>query len=382
MADADYFAQPWYEESYSVQESERTSGDYSIQWCEVEIILDEALPKELTYEMQMGVRFYADSDATTFVSTGQPSFEWYREEMKFDPELNEEPVYEDKQTKKQAEEVFEITVEDVFAAFMDAYNAFLEALAAAEAEANSTDDSTAETQSSMAIGFRNKQEAAPLTASQSYSNGFSLYDGITASDWWTWTLSVDMPVGMVGDDYILYQWATMINQDDDEDTFTIACVRTVGDDTTMSARVYTQDSSSQTALYPDDSDNVVGLAWDSQAPIYLEEDQDHDWTATSDYTSLVGDSATDTNKIYGCYLAKELRKIGRSSSDFGQTYTVHVGARLYEDDSATTFTTIPMASSSFEYPEPPAYVVATTTEGAFALFASTMAALAVLFMAF
>jgi len=271
MADPAYFAQPWYEDSYSVQESNRTSGDYSIQWCEVEVILDEKLPKELTFEMQMGVRFYADSDATTFVSTGQPTFEWYREEMSFSKELNEEPVYEDKQTKKQAEEVFEITVEDVFAAFMDAYNAYLEALAAAEAEANSTDDSGAETQSSMAIGFRNKQETQ-LSASQTYSNGFSLYDGITASDWWTWTLAVDMPVGMIGDDYILYQWATMINQDDAEDTFTIACVRTIGDDETMSARIYTQDSSSQTALYPDDSDNVVGLAWDSQAPLYLEED--------------------------------------------------------------------------------------------------------------
>jgi hypothetical protein len=152
----------------------------------------------------------------------------------------------------------------------------------------------------------------------------------------------------------------------------------------MSVDIYTQDSTEQTALYPDDADNVVGLTWDAQAPLLKEEDEDHDWQATSDYTSLVGDSETDGNKIYACYLAKELPKIGRNPGDFDKTYDVHVGARLYESDSATTFTTIPMATSSFEYPEPPAYAVAATSveEGAFALFASTMAALAVLFMAF
>ena len=272
-------------------------------------------------------------------------------------------------------------VEDVFASFMDDYNAWLAEQNSAEND-DST-DSTAETSSAMAIGFRNKQETASFSASQSYSNGFSTYEGITASDWWTWTLSLDMPEGLVGSDYVLYQWATMINQDDAEDTFTIACERTIGDDTTFAAFIYTQDSTSQTALYPDDADNVVGFTYDAQAPDYLEEDEDHVWQATSDYTSLVGESDTDGNKIYACYLAKELPKIGRNPGDFDKTYTVHVGARLYESATATTFTTIPMASSSFEYPEPPAYAVAaTTTEGAFALFASTMAALAVLFMAF
>ena len=47
--------------------------------------------------MQTGVRFYADNDATEFVSTKQPTFEWYREDLEFDEELQEEPVYEDKQ---------------------------------------------------------------------------------------------------------------------------------------------------------------------------------------------------------------------------------------------------------------------------------------------
>merc|ERR1711920_888422 len=101
-----------------------------------------------------------------------------------------------------------------------------------------------------------------------------------------------------------------MGQDDAEDTFTIACVRTIGDDTTFSAFIYTQDSTSQTALYPDDADNVVGFTYDAQAPDYLEEDEDHVWQATSDYTSLVGESDTDGNKIYACYLAKELPRSG------------------------------------------------------------------------
>jgi len=76
--------------------------------------------------MKMGVRFYADNDATSFVTTEEAEFDWYDEEMEFSNELKEEPVYEEPQTKKQAEEVFEITVEDVFAAFLEAYNAYLE----------------------------------------------------------------------------------------------------------------------------------------------------------------------------------------------------------------------------------------------------------------
>jgi len=303
--------------------------------------------------------------------------------MEFSTELNEVPVYEDKQVEKQAEEVFTMTVEDVFAAFMDAYTQYLADIAAAEeAEAASTDSTDAETQSSMAIGFRNRQEEASFSASQTYSNGFSVYDGITASDWWTWTLAVDMPEGLIGSDYILYQWATMINQADAEDVTTIACKRTIGDDTTFEAKIFTQDSASQTALYPDDADNVVDLAWAAQGPDYVEEDEDHVWQATSEYTSVVGDSATSGNKIYGCYLAKELPKIGRNPADFDKTFDVHVGARLYESDSATSFTTIPMASSSFEYPAPASYAVAVVETGAAALFASTMAALAVMFLAF
>ena len=126
MNKPDYYARFYNDELFSVQASPRASGDYSIQRCEVEIKLPEgASPDTLTYEMQTGIRFYADQDATEFTTTPEPEFDWYRNEMEFSDELKEEPVYEEPQTEKQAEEKFDIAVEDVFADFMDAYNQYL-----------------------------------------------------------------------------------------------------------------------------------------------------------------------------------------------------------------------------------------------------------------
>ena len=98
--------------------------------------------------------------------------------------------------------------------------------------------------------------------------------------------------------------------------------------------------------------------------------------------SIVGDSATSGNKIYACYIAEELSKIGRNPADFNRTFNVYLGARIYETATATDFITIPTAESSFDQGEPPAYDTGSSETGAFALFASGLAAIAVLFMAF
>merc|ERR1719203_2070682 len=90
---------------------------------------------------------------------------------------------------------------------------------------------------------------------------------------------------------------------------------------------------------------------------YKEEDDDHKWTATSDHSTLVGDSATAENKIYGCYVAMEMSKIGRNPADFDKTYDVSFGARIYSDDAATTFDTIPTQTTSFFFPLPEEYYV-------------------------
>lgn len=350
--------------------------------------------------MQMGIRFYADKDATTFISTPEPEFDWYREDMSFTDDLKEEPVYEDKQPKKQAEEEFTFAVEDLFAdkiaafeqAIADAAQAAADAAAAEEAAANdSTTDSTdstttdtAETQTNMVAGMRNKQEAADSTyaASQTYSNGYSTYEQLTANDYWTWTLALDMTEGLLGDDEVIYQWATLVDQSTENAfaPFTIGCKRTVGDDTTFHVDVFTQDSTTVQALYPDSSD-VTGVTWDVQAADLREEDSDVDWIAESTHHELVGDSATTGNKIYACYIAQELSKIGRNPADFNRTFNVYLGARIYETATATEFTTIPTAESSFDQGEPPTYDTG-SSETAFALFASGLAAIAVLFMAF
>lgn len=77
-------------------------------------------------------------------------------------------------------------------------------------------------------------------------------------------------------------------------------------------------------------------------------------------------------------------KIGRNPADFDITYDVTMGGRIYETEDATTFITIPNATSTVDKPLPDSYVVeaAEETTGAFALFASSIAAIAVLFMAF
>jgi len=79
----------------------------------------------------------------------------------------------------------------------------------------------------------------------------------------------------------------------------------------------------------------------------------------------------------------EIPKIGRNPADFNKTYDISMGARIYADDDATTFDTIPTATGTIIYTEPDSYVVAEEkVAGAFALFASSMATIAVLIMAF
>lgn len=403
MAEPDYYARWYNADIFSLQTSPRTTGDYSIQACEVEIKLPAgSSPDTLTYNMQMGIRFYDSKDATTFISTPEPEFDWYREDMTFSTELNEEPVYEEPQPKKQAEEEFTFAVEDIFtdkiAAFeqaqAEAAQAAADAAAAEEAAANadstdtttdSSSDTTAETQTNMIAGMRNKQEtaSAAYAASQTYSNGFTAYEGITANDYWTWTLALDMTEGLLGDDEVIYQWATLVDQSTENAfaPFTIGCKRTVGDDTTFHVDIFTQDSTTVQALYPDSAD-VTGVTWDVQAADSREEDSDVAWIADSSHHTLVGDSATSGNKIYACYIAEELSKIGRNPADFNRTFNVYLGARIYETATATDFITIPTAESSFDQGEPPAYDTGSSETGAFALFASGLAAIAVLFMAF
>jgi len=173
MNKPDYYARHYNEELFSQQVSPRSTGDYTIQRCEVEIVLPEGSnPDILTYEMQTGIRFYADQDATEFISTPEPEFDWYRDEMEFSDELKEEPVYEEPQFKVQAEEAFDFSVEDVFAAYLDDW---LAAQAAAAAATEAETETEAETSGGM-VSLSGRQESSSLSASATFSNKQTLYE--------------------------------------------------------------------------------------------------------------------------------------------------------------------------------------------------------------
>lgn len=139
----DIYARSYDTDLFSLQEKIRKGFNYKVQKCEVEF--DIAVKRTTkTFEMQTGLRIYESIDSTTFITTREPSFDYYRKELEFSTELKEEPVYEAPQKEKQAEEKFEIVVEDVLNEHMDRYTAYKEQLAA-EAEAAAAEDTTTDT---------------------------------------------------------------------------------------------------------------------------------------------------------------------------------------------------------------------------------------------
>jgi len=199
MIESDYTAHWWNDEIFTLQDSTRDSDiEYKIQQCEVEIVLSSDTDLEtLTFDLQFGMRFYADNDALEFISTDEPEFDWYRSDMEFSDELKEEPVYEESQRTEPTKFAAIIDTADIFATKIDAYEAAVAEAAAAEAEAaeaeaaesddtsdeaevvESDDESDeAEASSSMVITKRGKQESeeTTYTASQSFVNGFTTYE--------------------------------------------------------------------------------------------------------------------------------------------------------------------------------------------------------------
>ena len=84
------------------------------------------------YDLEVGVRFYANDDATTFDATTERWFEWYRDEMEYTDDLEIEPVYDFATAQPQTNEKqnFEVSITDEFSTRITAYE---EALAAADA---------------------------------------------------------------------------------------------------------------------------------------------------------------------------------------------------------------------------------------------------------
>jgi hypothetical protein len=90
----DYFATWWRENLFSLKTTGRKSGDYTIQRCEVEMLVGP--PSEMPtmfLDLQMGARIYADDEATTFVNLGEKDKEWYKKGMEYTDDLEAVPDY-------------------------------------------------------------------------------------------------------------------------------------------------------------------------------------------------------------------------------------------------------------------------------------------------
>jgi len=181
--------------------------------------------------------------------------------MTFDNELKEEPTYEEPQREAPVKEKAEFEPADVFADKIGPYEAAI-ATAAAEAE-------EAEASSSMVM-MQGRQEEASYSASQSYSQGYSLYEQAVASDWWYWTLQIDATDGFFAEGEVFYQWVTLVNQADSSDAFTIGCKMAKGS-TDMVVDYFTMDGDNED-LFPTSALVTPDITWDSQAPD-LKEDE-------------------------------------------------------------------------------------------------------------
>jgi hypothetical protein len=218
-----------------------------------------------------------------------------------------------------------------------------------------------------------------LSATMTVSNGWTIYENLTENDWWWWYIATDMSTGLLQPNEILYQWATLTDTtaSNPEAPFTIGCAITkTAEDTvdgTYTIQVFTQTASTSESLYPASSDVTPDKTWLTQGNDDEKETvSDTAWVAGNGNPSTeapTSDTATNTN--YACHFYKEYAKIGRNPSDFSKDFEVVFGARIYVDDDATTFDTIPTSETTINLPAPEDYNSA--SDGAFRLLSATLA---------
>jgi len=371
MRQPEYFAR-WYDDSVFLStQSSRKSGDFTQQQCEVEVKLPKGADEDLTINLDLavGARIYANNDDQNFTALPQQEFDWYNAPMEYSEELEEVPTYENEQVEVAEEKAFEISANDVF-------SDKISQLAATRAQA------------SIAIEVDGpasavSRQTTTYSASQSTSHGFQTYPKLTESDWWWVQMGLDIPDELMADGEIMYQYITFEDTTGGEAPFTIGCKTTYGVETDYAVDVYTQTTDKIPELFSNNTDSVIGKAYNAQGPRYIEEASDVKWSAgTARVGSTVSASTTAGNTNHGCYFYKELPKIGRNPNDFDKDFKIHVGARIYASSSATTFTAVPEAESTIRLAAPPSYYVAPA--GAFSMLYSAALAtiMAILMMSF
>lgn len=230
---------------------------------------------------------------------------------------------------------------------------------------------------------QNSRQSADITATSSVGHGWTIYENEVESDYWWWYVATDMGDSLMSDGEILYQWVTMIDQSADytEDPFTIGCAITKGVADTYTVQVFTHTTSPDTTTYlqSDADPSVVGQKWAEQNADEINVLSDTAWTAGTAHhgSNVAPDSTESLNTNFACYFAREYAKIGRNPNDFNKDFEVTIGSRLYANDDATTFDSVPSpAAFTVTLTEPDSYNTQTT--GAFSLFASSLAAVAML----
>lgn len=216
-------------------------------------------------------------------------------------------------------------------------------------------------------------------------HGWTIYENQVESDYWWWYIATDMADAAISDNEIFYQYATFVDQSATypEDPFTIGCAITKGIADTYNIQVFTHtldpDTTGNLASTADPS--VVGQTWEGQNTSEMEILSETTWSAGAEHAGSntapeSADAPLNTNFV--CYFAREYAKLGRNPNDFNKDFQVTIGARIYADSTVTTFDAIPSpAAFTVTLSEPAEFQ--TKTAGAFSLFATGMAAIAMIF---
>jgi len=198
---------------------------------------------------------------------------------------------------------------------------------------------------------------ASITATQTIKSGYKQYEKINESDWWWWYVAIDMPSALMQTGEVLYQFVTLTNPTTNA-SFTIGCYNTVGVANT-DAIAYFKHDSGQADQLTSTSGLVTGKSYGTQAADLKEEPDDIKWKAGTTHVPAASQapaSATAGNTNYPCYFYEEMPKIGRNPNDFGITYNVKYGARIYKDSAVTTFDSVPESTTTISKPALATYV--------------------------
>ena len=98
MRKPEYYAR-WYDDTVFIsKQSNRASGDFTQQQCEVEVELPaEANVDTINLDLAVGARIYANNDDQNFTALPQQEFDWYNAPMEYSESLEEVPTYENEQ---------------------------------------------------------------------------------------------------------------------------------------------------------------------------------------------------------------------------------------------------------------------------------------------